>query len=160
GYWESEPLRARIARHYRERYRVDVDPERIILTCGASPALLLALLARFDAGDRIAFARPGYVAYRNTTRAAHLVPLEIGWGRGPCYQLSDAAIAALDPAPAGVTVAGSANPAGRIIPGDELSEIARVCRERGIVLVSHEIYHGLHYTRPAHSILAYAPDAL
>src|SRR5690606_24373489 len=109
---------------------------------------------------RIAFARPGYVAYRNTTRAAHLVPLEIGCGPGTRYQLSAAAIAALDPAPAGVILASPANPTGTIIPGDELSEIARVCRERGIVLVSDEIYHGLHYTRPAHSILAYAHDAL
>src|SRR5690606_29437564 len=178
GYWESEPLRARIARHYRERYRVDVDPERIILTCGASPALLLALLARFEAGDRIALARPGYVAYRNTTRARTavagpgyvpsrnptrappLLPLVTACGPGTRIQPSAAAIAALDPAPAGVILASPANPAGTIIPGDELSEIARVCRERGIVLVSDEIYHGLHYTRPAHSILEYAPDAL
>ncbi|TWG92250.1 aspartate/methionine/tyrosine aminotransferase [Luteimonas sp. J16] len=160
GYWESEPLRARIARHYGERYGVDVDPDRIILTCGASPALLLALLARFEAGDRIAFARPGYVAYRNTTRAARLEPVEIGCGPGTRYQLSAAAIAALDPAPAGVILASPANPTGTIIPGDELAAIADVCRERGIVLLSDEIYHGLHHTQPAHSILEYAPDAL
>src|SRR5690606_8880755 len=104
-YWESEPQRARLARHYREPNFVAVDPARSVLRRGASPALLLALLARFEAGDRIAFARPGYVAYRNTTRAAHLVPLEIGCGPGTRYQLSAAAIAALDPAPAGVILA-------------------------------------------------------
>src|ERR1700687_2012267 len=66
GYWESPALKARIARHYAETYGVTVEPERIILTCGASPALLLALISSFDPGDRIAVARPGYVAYRNT----------------------------------------------------------------------------------------------
>src|ERR1700759_379121 len=66
GYWQSEPLKARIAKHYAEAYGVTVDPDRIVLTCGASPALLLALSSAFKPGDRVATARPGYVAYRNT----------------------------------------------------------------------------------------------
>jgi len=64
GYWESPPLKARIARHYADAYGVAVDPEQIILTCGASPAFVLALSCLFAPGDRVAFARPGYVAYR------------------------------------------------------------------------------------------------
>ncbi|MGY1410905.1 MULTISPECIES: pyridoxal phosphate-dependent aminotransferase [unclassified Luteimonas] len=160
GYWESEPLRVRIARYYRERHGVEVEPARIILTCGASPALLLALLSRFSPGDRIAFARPGYIAYRNTTVASHMQPVAIGCGPETGYQLTAAAIAALDPAPAGVILASPANPTGTIIPGEELQAIARVCRERGIELISDEIYHGLHYTQPAHSVLEYAADAL
>ena len=159
GYWESLPLRQRIARHYRERHGVDVDPTRIVLSCGASPALLLALLARFQPGDRIAFARPGYVAYRNTTRAAHLQAVEIGCGEESRYQLTASALAALDPAPAGVIIASPANPTGTIIAPEELQAIARVCAERGIAIISDEIYHGLHYGEAAHSILEYAPDA-
>src|ERR1700744_5390903 len=58
GYWESGPLKARIARHYAEAYGVAVDPERIVLTCGASPALVMALSCLFAPGDRVAFARP------------------------------------------------------------------------------------------------------
>lgn len=159
GYWESLPLRQRIAHHYRERHGVDVDPARVVLTCGASPALLLALLTRFQMGDRIAFARPGYVAYRNTARAAHLRPVEIGCGPESRYQLTAAALAALDPAPDGVILASPANPTGTIIAPEELQAIVRVCRERGIAIVSDEIYHGLHYGEAAHSILEYAPEA-
>jgi len=160
GYWESLPLRERIARHYRDSYGVEVDPGRIVLTCGASPALLLAMLTRFAPGDRIAFARPGYIAYRNTALAAHLQPVEIGCGPESRYQLTAAAIAALDPAPAGVVLASPANPTGTIIEPAELRAIAEVCRQRGIALLSDEIYHGLHYTAPAHSVLQYAPDAM
>ncbi len=159
GYWESPPLRQRIARHYRERHGMDVDPARIVLTCGASPALLLTLLSRFRAGDRIAFARPGYVAYRNTARAARLRPVEIGCGPESRYQLTAEALAALDPAPAGAIIASPANPTGTIIAPEQLQAIARVCDERGIAIVSDEIYHGLHYGEVAHSILEYAPDA-
>src|SRR5512143_1676307 len=56
GYWESPALKARIAAHYAETYGVTIQPDQVILTCGASPALLLALASRFDAGDRIAMA--------------------------------------------------------------------------------------------------------
>ena len=159
GYWESLPLRQRIARLYRERHAVEVDPARILLTCGASPALLLALLARFEAGDCIAFARPGYTAYRNTTLAAHMRPVAIGCGPEVRYQLTADAIAALEPAPAGIILASPANPTGTILQPDALRAIADVCRQRGIAIISDEIYHGLHYAEPAHSMLEFAADA-
>lgn len=160
GYWESAPLRARIARHYLETYGVSVAPERIILTCGASPALVLALASVFNPGDRIALARPGYVAYRNTLKALHMEPVEIACGAESRFQLTAAHLAALDPAPAGVIVASPANPTGTIIEPAELEAIAKVCRERGIRIVSDEIYHGLSYVGPARSMLEFEPDTL
>jgi aspartate/methionine/tyrosine aminotransferase len=159
GYWASQPLKERIARLYQDRYGVAVSPERLTLTAGASPALVLALSSAFKPGEAIAFARPGYVAYRNTVKALHLTPVEIGCDAKVRFQLTAAAVAALDPAPAGVIIASPANPTGTIIPRDELAAIARVCAERSIRIVSDEIYHGLTYTEPAHSILEFEPDA-
>lgn len=160
GYWESPALRARIARHYQETYGVTVAPERVILTCGASPALVLALASTFNPGDRVALARPGYVAYRNTLKALHLEPVEIACGPESRFQLTAAHLAALHPAPAGVIVASPANPTGTIIEAAELEAIAQVCRERGIRIVSDEIYHGLSYVGPARSMLEFEPDTL
>jgi aspartate/methionine/tyrosine aminotransferase len=160
GYWESPALKARIARHYDETYGVAVEPGQIVLTCGASPALLLALISSFDPGDRVVLARPGYVAYRNTLKALHMTPVEIACGPESRFQLTAAHIAALDPAPAGVIVASPANPTGTIIEAAELAAIAEVCRERGVRIVSDEIYHGLSYVGPARSMLEFAPDAL
>jgi len=160
GYWESPALRDRIARHYGETYGLDIEPERVVLTCGASPALVLALASTFDAGDRVALARPGYVAYRNTLKALHMVPVEIACDADSRFQLTAAHVAALDPAPAGLIVASPANPTGTIIDAAELAAIAEVCRERGIRIVSDEIYHGLSYVEPARSMLEFAPDAL
>ena len=159
GYWESVPLRQRIARLYRERHRIDIDAARILLTCGASPALLLALLTRFEAGDRIAYATPGYVAYRNTTIAAHMRPVALACGPDVGYQLTPEAIATLEPAPAGLIIASPANPTGTIIDAGALRAIADTCRQRGITIISDEIYHGLHYGEAAHSILEFADDA-
>jgi aspartate/methionine/tyrosine aminotransferase len=160
GYWESAPLKARIAAHYAEAYGVEVAPDRITLTCGASPALVLALTAAFRPGDVIAMARPGYVAYRNAAAATHLTPLEISCGAESGFQLTAAALAALEPAPAGVIVASPANPTGTVIAPDELKAIAEVCRTRGIRIISDEIYHGLTYGEPAHSMLEFEPNAI
>ena len=160
GYWESPPLKARIARHYADTYGVAVDPEQVILTCGASPAFVLALSCLFAPGDRVAFARPGYVAYRNTVKALHLVPVEIGCGEAGRFQITAAAIEALDPAPHGLILASPANPTGTIIPAEELAAIAAVCRRRGIRIVSDEIYHGLSYVGAARSTLQEEPEAL
>jgi aspartate/methionine/tyrosine aminotransferase len=160
GYWESAPLKARIARHYAEAYGVAVEPRRITLTCGASPALVLALSSAFRPGDVIAMARPGYVAYRNTVKALHMTPLEIPCGPETRFQLTAATLAALDPAPAGVIIASPANPTGTIIPGDELAAIAEVCRARGVRIVSDEIYHGLTFGEPTRSMLAFEPGAI
>ena len=160
GYWESAPLKARIARLYDERYGVAVTPDRLLLTCGASPALVLALSSRFAPGDRIAMARPGYVAYRNTVKALRMTPVEIACGPDQHFQLTAAALAALDPAPAGVIIASPANPTGSVIAADELVAIADICRARNIAIIADEIYHGLSYVGPQPSMLALAPDAM
>jgi aspartate/methionine/tyrosine aminotransferase len=160
GYWESQPLKVRIAKLYAERYEVEIAPAQVILTCGASPALVLALSMTFAPGDRVVLARPGYVAYRNTLKALHMVPVELPCAAATRYQLTAQTLAALDPAPQGVILASPANPTGTIIPRDELKAIARLCRERGITIVSDEIYHGIAYDLETPSILEVEPQAL
>ncbi|MFA7602351.1 MAG: aminotransferase class I/II-fold pyridoxal phosphate-dependent enzyme [Novosphingobium sp.] len=160
GYWENPELKARVARLYAEEHGVAVRSEQVILTCGASPALVLALSTLFAPGARVALARPGYVAYRNTLKALHMVPVELDCGEAERFQLTAAALAALDPAPDGVILASPANPTGTVIAPDELARIAEVCAARGIRVVSDEIYHGISYVGPVRSALAVAPDAL
>jgi aspartate/methionine/tyrosine aminotransferase len=160
GYWESNALKERIARHYAEEYGVAVGREQVLLTCGASPALVLALQCLFAPGARVALARPGYVAYRNTLRSLYLEPVELACGPAERFQITAAALAALDPAPDGLIIASPANPTGTIIPDAELAAIAEVCRARGIRVVSDEIYHRLSFGTPAGSMLQHLPDAL
>ncbi|WP_260925095.1 aminotransferase class I/II-fold pyridoxal phosphate-dependent enzyme [Novosphingobium sp. 9] len=164
GYWESTALLDRIARYYREAHDVEIDREQVILTCGASPALVLALSSLFAPGARVALARPGYVAYRNTLRALYLEPVEIPCGPDERYQITAEALAALDPAPEGLILASPANPTGTVIAAGELAAIAGVCRARGIRVVSDEIYHGLAYGEgddaKLHSMLEFLDEAV
>jgi len=159
SYWESQELRVRLSRHYQETYGVDLPAGRILLTCGASPALVLALSARFAAGDRVALARPGYVAYRNTLRALHLEPVEIPCGPEVDYQLTASALERIEGPLAGVIIASPANPTGSILVPREIEAIVRTCEARGLGLVSDEIYHGLSYVEPARSVLEFTDQA-
>jgi aspartate/methionine/tyrosine aminotransferase len=160
GYWENPKLKARIAQLYADEHGVSVVPEQVILTCGASPALVLALSTLFAPGARVALARPGYVAYRNVLKALHMQPVELDCGEEERFQLTAAALAAVDPAPDGVILASPANPTGTVIAEAEMARIAAVCAARGIRVISDEIYHGISYVGPVRSALAFAPQAL
>ncbi|MEL0253684.1 MAG: aminotransferase class I/II-fold pyridoxal phosphate-dependent enzyme [Novosphingobium sp.] len=160
GYWESVPLKERIAASYAENYGVAVEREQVILTCGASPAFVMALSCLFRPGARVALARPGYVAYRNTLKALYLEPVEMQCGQAERFQVTAAAVDALDPMPDGLIIASPANPTGTIIEPDELEAIAWVCQRKGIKVVSDEIYHGLSYCAKAASMLEHLPDAI
>ena len=160
GYWYSDALRERISRHYAEWYGLAVDPGRIILTPGASGALLLAFAVLFRAGDRVALGRPGYPAYRNVLTALGMQALELPCGPATRYQPTPAMLETLSPAPAGLVVASPANPTGTMLSRDDLAALAAACRRLDIPLVSDEIYHGITYGERAVSALEVCPDAI
>ena len=152
GYWESAALKDEIAASYASLYGVGIDPSRIILTCGASPALALALMAGFAPGDRIAMARPGYVAHRNCVIGLHMRPVELPCDATTGFRLTASMVDAVDPAPAGLIVASPANPTGSVIPRAQLEAIVEVCMRKGIRIISDEIYNLISYEGAAASL--------
>jgi aspartate/methionine/tyrosine aminotransferase len=148
GYTESfglPALRERIAAHYLSQYGVAVDPSRIALTTGSSGAFVLAFLAAFEPGDRVALAAPSYPAYRNILSALDLVPVELPAGPAQRYQATLDLVRGCGTTIDGLILASPANPTGTMLPPDELAALARYCAASGIRLVSDEIYHGLTY---------------
>lgn len=160
GYWESQALRERIAALYEQRHGLAISADRIVLTAGASPALTLVLAALFSPGDRIAFVRPGYVAYRNAVNALGRVPVEIAADATTRFQIAAAHVEALAHAPAGLIVASPANPTGSMLDAAALAALAAAAARRGVRIIADEIYHGLEYGVAAHSMLEFAPDAI
>lgn len=141
-------LRTAIAGHYRRWYGLDVDPGHVAVTTGSSGAFVLSFLASFEAGDRVALARPGYPAYRNILTALGCEVVELDAGPDTRYQptpaMLDAAASERGPL-AGVVLASPANPTGTMVSRDELTAIADWCAANGARLVSDEIYHGITY---------------
>ena len=124
----------------------------MVVTTGSSGGFLLAFLACFDVGDRVAMASPGYPCYRNILSALGCEVVEIDCGPETRFQPTAQMLAELDPPVQGVVVASPANPTGTVIPPDELAAIASWCEDTGVRLISDEVYHGLVYEarrRPA-----------
>ena len=158
----SDPLRQRIARHYRDSYDVDVDPARIIVTSGSSGAFILAFTALFDAGARIALPSPGYPCYRHILKTLDLVPELIETSADGRWMPTSRDIedADLRSRLAGLLVASPANPTGTMLQPARLSELIETSRRLGLWFISDEIYHGLTYEMPATTALAYSQDAI
>src|SRR6516225_4212396 len=162
GYTDAlgiPPLRQAIAAHYQTQYGVLVDPAEVVVTTGSSAAFLLAFLAAFEPGDRVGLAIPGYPAYRNILSALEIEPVHIAVGENAHYQptpelLDD--LGSLD----GLIVASPANPTGTMISAAELARLTAYCRDRGIRLVSDEIYHGITYEAAAATAHAYGREAV
>ena len=153
------PLRHRIARFYRDRYGVEVSPDRVIATTGSSAGFVLTFLAAFDAGARVAIAAPAYPCYRNVLSAVDVEVLPIPVGPETHYQVTPEILQAagrLD----GVIVASPSNPTGSIIDAAAMQALTAWCRAAGVTLISDEIYHGLEYATPAVTAAAYDENVI
>jgi aspartate/methionine/tyrosine aminotransferase len=163
GYTEAFgmiELRQRIARHYRDTYGVTVPPDRIVVTTGSSGGFVLAFIAAFDPGDRVALAAPGYPAYRNILTAFGIEPVLLPAGPQsrfqPSVDLLDGVAGDLD----GLIVASPSNPSGTMVDAAQLRTLVEYCRDRGIRLISDEIYHGITYSMDQASALGFTDDAV
>jgi len=136
-------LREAIAAHERRVHGTDVSAADVVVTTGASGGFLLAFLAAFEPGDRVAMARPNYPCYRNVLRALGCEVVELSGGFQPTIE----ELAAI-PDLKGLVVASPANPTGTMLLPEELAAIARWCEESGVQLISDEIYHGIQYGAP------------
>ncbi|MEL7105401.1 MAG: aminotransferase class I/II-fold pyridoxal phosphate-dependent enzyme [Pseudomonadota bacterium] len=150
-------LRARIAELYRDRYGLDIDPARVIVTAGASGAFLLAFSAAFDAGDKVAMGLPGYPSYRQILRAMSLQPVGLPTDAATRFQPTPAMIP--DDA-RGLIVASPSNPTGTMLTKGELAALITRTHEIGATFISDEIYHGLDFGRASVSALDVSDDVI
>ena len=153
-------LREALSRYYADDYGLDIAPERIMVTPGASGALLLVSALLMNPGDGMLMTDPGYPCNRHFLRLVEgrgqLVPV----GAASNFQLNAALVAANWQANTiGAMVASPANPTGTALSAEELAALSLEVRSRNGYLVVDEIYHGLGYDAPTPSILAVDPDA-
>src|SRR6059058_269497 len=120
-------LRTAIADSYKERHGLVVDPNDVVITTGSSGGFLLAFLACFDVGDRVAIASPGYPCYRNILSALGCEVVEMPCGPETRFQPTVAMLEALDEPVKGLVVASPANPTGTVLDPAELRALAAWC---------------------------------
>jgi aspartate/methionine/tyrosine aminotransferase len=165
GYTETlgfASLRRRIARAYGEWHGLDIDPARIVVTTGSSAGFILAFLATFDAGDRVAAALPGYPPYRHILSALGCEPVSIETNAQTRWSITSESLLALHRVRPlkGVIVGSPANPTGTMMTAQSLTELIRCAEDAGIACISDEIYHGLDYAFAAESAAGLSDDAI
>jgi aspartate/methionine/tyrosine aminotransferase len=155
-------LRSAISAWYAQRFGLDIAPERILVTAGASAALQLVCLALFEAGDEVLMPDPCYPCNRHFVTAAGGQARLLPCGPEQRFQLDAAGVeAAWTPATRGVVLASPSNPTGTSIDPAEMGRIVQAARARGGVTVVDEIYLGLSYDeRFGHSALAHGDDVI
>ncbi|MEI7444051.1 MAG: pyridoxal phosphate-dependent aminotransferase [Burkholderiales bacterium] len=154
-------LREAIARDYRDRHGVAVDPARIIVTAGASAALSLACCALVDVGDEVLVTDPSYPCNRHFVAAFDGVAKPVPVFAGTRFQMTEALLASnWGPRTRGTLLASPANPTGTSIPFDELARIVGAVRARGGFAIVDEIYLGLTYDGRARSALELGEDVI
>ena len=148
-------LREAISGFYRQRYGLDVPSSRIVVTAGASGALLLALGVLVNPGDEWLLPDPGYPCNRHFLRLLEGTPVSLPVNADSDFQpTADALASAWGRNTRGLLVASPANPTGAVIPQLRLAELSAAIADRGGNLVVDEIYHGLTYGFEADTALA------
>lgn len=153
-------LREAISEHYDRWYGQRPHTDNIAVTVGSSTAFALTFMAAFDAGDVIAIPRPGYPAYRNLMMGLGLTPKHIDAGPAQGWKPVLAEMDSWERLPDGLMIASPSNPTGTVLEEAELKEICEWCAERGVRLISDEIYHGLAFTKRCETAYRYNRDAI
>jgi aspartate/methionine/tyrosine aminotransferase len=153
-------LKQQIAQFYQQRYAVKVDPKRIVITPGASGALLLAIAAVVEPGTKLLVSDPGYPCNRNFVRFLAGQTKSIPVGADTAYQITvDHLKTHWDATTVGVVLASPSNPTGTLIGAEQLQAIIEFVRQKNGVIFMDEIYHGLVYAQSVDTILKYTDTA-
>jgi aspartate/methionine/tyrosine aminotransferase len=165
GYTETlgmPLLRRRIAGAYGEWHGLDIDPERVVVTTGSSAGFMLAFLAAFEAGNRVATALPGYPPYRHILSALGCEPIGIATTAATRWAITGETLLNAHRAQPlnGVIVASPANPTGTMMSASALEDVIRSAEDTGITVISDEIYHGLDYAFRADCAARFSPRVI
>jgi aspartate/methionine/tyrosine aminotransferase len=154
-------LRQAISQHYHRTYQVRVDPEQVIITPGASGALLLILGVMINPGDQVLMGDPGYPCNRHFVRLLEGEAIGIPVDATTHYQLTVESLEKHWTAKTrAVMLASPSNPTGSIIREPQLLQLIEYVEQQGAYLIMDEIYHGLVYGTQAATAVGRSDNVL
>ncbi len=153
-------LREAICADFATRYGVTVEPDRVIVTQGTSPAMLLLFSTVLDDGDQVILSDPAYACYDNFIRFAGACPARVPVSEDDHFQFRPEAIEqAMAGGAKAILLNSPANPTGTLLSAERMDKIARMADAHGAFVISDEIYHGLVYGEKEHSALEFSDRA-
>jgi aspartate/methionine/tyrosine aminotransferase len=159
------PLREAVCEHYSTRYGVEISPDRVVVTSGTSPGILLALSSFLGEGDEVILPNPHYACYPQFINYVGGKPAFVDVVEESGFELNaDAISERIGPRTKAVMINSPSNPTGQVMSGEAMRRIVEICGSApatgsGPIIVSDEIYHGLVYEGKEHCALEYTDDA-
>jgi len=150
------PLREAVCEYFHARYGVDITPDRVVVTSGTSPGILLALSSMLGEGDEVLLPNPHYACYPQFINYVGGAPAFVDVREETGFELEPGSIRErIGPRSKAILINSPANPTGHVMEGKVIEEIASI----GPTVISDEIYHGLVYEGKEHTILEYTDNA-
>jgi len=151
-------LRNKIAEHYYKTENIDISPERIVITSGASGAFLLLSAVLLDRGNPLGVSDPGYPCYRNFALLVDSPVISIPVSEETGFQVTVDQLRGLKKLPKALIVSTPSNPTGIVYREETMYELSRFLSGKGKVLVADELYKGLIYGKKSETALALSED--
>lgn len=154
------PLREAIVESYHHKFGVDLSPNQIIVTSGTSPGLLMVFMALLEKRDEVIMSNPHYACYPNFVKYLGGIPVYVYTNETNGFALEPETVRqCLSSNTKAILINSPSNPGGHVMSPESLQDLAAVAGERGIPIVSDEIYQGLIYSGEEHTILEYTNNA-
>ena len=153
-------LRDAVSKYYQRSYNVNIDPDRIVITSGTSPAIFLALSVLLETDDNAIISDPHYACYPNFIRFLGGKPVTVPVYEEDGFQYRPEEIRnKITKKTKAVFINSPSNPTGNLLSKDRMKEIAAFTESEHIHIISDEIYHGLVYEGKEHSIIEFSDNA-
>jgi len=156
--WGSPELREALARKLQHFTGAAVDPEReLVVTCGATEAMMVAMMTVCDPGDRVGLFSPFYENYNADAILTGAVPVHVPL-HPPHYRFDPAELrAAFAQGLKAFILCNPSNPCGRVFSREELLEIAALAEEFDTFVITDEVYEHIVFDGRAHTYFSTLP---
>ncbi|PAV13423.1 aspartate aminotransferase [Methanosarcina spelaei] len=153
-------LRDAIVESYQQKFGVELSPDQVIVTSGTSPALLIVFMALLEKMDEVVMSNPHYACYPNFVKYLGGTPVFVYTSETNGFALEPETVRqCLSPNTKAILINSPSNPGGHIMLPESLQGLAEIADEKGIPIISDEIYQGLIYSGEDHTILEYTKNA-
>jgi Aspartate/tyrosine/aromatic aminotransferase len=155
--WGAQNFREALAEKQRRFMGIPIDPDReIVVTCGSTEAMMAAVLATVDPGDKVVVFSPFYENYQADALLSGAVPVCVEL-RAPDFSFDPAELESAMVGAKALILCNPANPTGKVFSREELELIARLAERHDLFVITDEVYEHIVYAPAEHRYFASIP---
>ncbi|GBF36049.1 aspartate aminotransferase [Methanofervidicoccus abyssi] len=152
-------LREEISKKLKMDYNLDIHPENIIITCGASEGLMLSLMSVVDRGDEVIITDPAFLSYRNLIQLCEGRPVPVKLEEDFSLDIEKVKESITDRTKC-IVINTPGNPTGKVMSKEEIKGISDIAEDYNLIVISDEVYDKIIYHKKHHSPMEYTDNCI